>query len=414
MYLRFFVFLGLALCANASVYAQSERIDFSEHYERIYQIRTVSNDTGTKSSIGSGFQVSANGLIITNYHVVSDYIATPDSLSIKYVDQGGLTGDLELLDFDVVSDIALLKHPHPADEYFTLSEAVPSRGEIAYALGNPGDWGIVLVPGPTNGYVEHSYEKTVLFSGSLNSGMSGGPALNRSGDVIGVNVANAGSQLSFLVPVHKVKMIIANNRQLDKADYYNEIANQITTWQRPRLQGLIDMPWKSESFFDREYFGEIRHDFQCWNSSNSDKTERTINKTHKSCEAGDSVYLSDSLTTGEIEYSFSHRTSKKLNSMQFALWHTVGMSADNSSDFESSTNYICESDYLKTPKSERTSYTRIVSCIRAYKKLQGLFDSQMMILNHRDSEVVKSYFSIAGAQKDQIMALKRKFVEALQ
>ena len=81
---------------------------------------------------------------------------------------------------------------------------------------------------------------------------------------------------------------------------------------------LIDMPWKSESFFDREYFSEIRYDFQCWNSSNTDKTQRTINKTYKSFEAADSMYLSDSMTTGEIVYSFSH---EQLNSTQFALWH---------------------------------------------------------------------------------------------
>jgi hypothetical protein len=104
--------------------------------------------------------VSANGLIIKNYHVGPDYIETPDSLSVRYVDRSGSTGYLEVLDFDVVSDIALLTNPHPADDYSTYSEAIPSRGDIAYALGNPGDWGIVLVPGPTNGYVEHSYAKT--------------------------------------------------------------------------------------------------------------------------------------------------------------------------------------------------------------------------------------------------------------
>ena len=72
-----------------------------------------------------------------------------------------------------------------------------------------------MVPGPTNGLVEHSYEDRLLFSGSLNPGMSGGPSLNSQGDVIGVNVATAGSQLSFLVPVKKVKRMLAKNRVLD-------------------------------------------------------------------------------------------------------------------------------------------------------------------------------------------------------
>lgn len=411
---RVLMLLGLWFWGSSSVFAQSETIDFSDSYDRIYQIRTISNDTGTKSSIGSGFQVSADGLIITNYHVVSDYIAKPDIHALHYVDQSGDTGVLELLDFDVVSDIALLRHPNPSSTFFVLSETVPSRGEMAYALGNPGDWGMVMVPGPTNGYVEHSYEKTVLFSGSLNSGMSGGPSLNRSGEVVGVNVATVGSQLSFLVPVDKVKTIVEKKRTLNAENYFQEIALQVAAWQRPRLQELINTPWSPVAFFDRQYPGELRSDFQCWNSSNNDSPNRWMHKTIKACETGDYVYLGNDYTTGEIRYSFSHRKSNKLNRMQFALAQSMGMSADNDSDFEFSTNYLCESDYLEETEPSDQSYTRIVSCIRAYKKLPGLFDSMLYILNHRDDVVVKSYLSIAGAEKDQIMALKEKFAEAVR
>ena len=411
---RVLMLLGLWFWINASVFGQSETIDFSDSYDRIYQIRTISNDTSTKSSIGSGFQVSADGLIITNYHVVSDYIAKPDIHALQYVDQSGATGMLELLDFDVVSDIALLRHPNPSSDFFTLSDSVPTRGEMAYALGNPGDWGMVMVPGPTNGYVEHSYKKTVLFSGSLNPGMSGGPSLNNRGEVVGVNVATVGSQLSFLVPAYQVNSIVGKNRKLDVDNYFTEIAAQLAAWQRPRLQELIDQPWKSVAFFDRQLPSEIRHDFQCWNSSNNDSPNRSINKTIKNCEAGDYVYLGSEHTTGEIVYSFSHRTSKKLNDMQFAVAQSVGMRGDNRSDFEFSTNYLCESDYLDQPDERSNSYTRIVSCVRAYKKLSGLFDSMMIILNHRDDVVVKAFLSIAGAEKDQILALKQKFAEAVQ
>jgi len=222
--------LGISILFLASVpsaFAQSEDVDFSDAYEHVYQIRVVSQDAGGKSAIGSGFQVTADGLIVTNYHVVSDFVTSPEQYEIMFVTSDGGTGLLELLDFDIISDLAVLRHPEAADDHFNLAEYTPARGQMAYALGNPGDWGIVMVSGPTNGLVEHKYEDRVLFSGSLNSGMSGGPSLNRNGEVIGVNVATAGSQLSFLVPVEKLNELLSRQRQLPHDSFDAEISNQI-------------------------------------------------------------------------------------------------------------------------------------------------------------------------------------------
>lgn len=406
--------LGLIGLLSFTVEAQSEVIDFSDDYNRVFQIRTISNNTDGKTSIGSGFQISADGLIVTNYHVVSQYVNSADVYTIEYAAQDGSTGSLALLDFDVVSDLAILKHPNPTEDYFTLADSTPERGVLSYALGNPGDWGMVMVPGPTNGFVEHSYEKQVLFSGSLNPGMSGGPSLNNLGQVIGVNVATAGSQLSFLVPASKVRALVDRQRHLKRHEYNEEIASQIRQWQQPRLQELIEKRWPAELFFGREMVGEIRKDFQCWSESNETKTERTINWSYKMCSSGDDIFLDDDLNTGKILYSFSHRTPNKINNMKFALAQTMSMSADNYSEFDSSTNYMCESDFLDQNSNDRSSYTRIVTCVRAYKKLDKLFDSMLMVLDHNGSEVVKGFISIAGAEKNQIMALNRKFTELMQ
>jgi len=224
--------LLLSLSSSNSGIAKSSDLDFSGYYERIFQIRVVSKLAGGKSSIGSGFQVSADGRIVTNYHVVSEFVTSPEHYDIQYAAQDGSTGKLTLLDFDIISDVAVLQHPDAKAEFFQLADSTPEKGMMSYALGNPGDWGIVMVPGPTNGLVEHSYENRVLFSGSLNSGMSGGPSLNRAGNVIGVNVATAGSQLSFLVPIQKVKQMLARDRALTVADLEPEIGNQIRRYQR--------------------------------------------------------------------------------------------------------------------------------------------------------------------------------------
>ncbi len=401
---------ALLLISGLSVAApHTTDVDFSSQYERVFQIRVVSPDAGSKSAIGSGFQVTADGLLITNYHVVSDYINSPHDFVIQYMSHDGRLGNLELVDFDVVSDLAVLQHPQPDSEYFQLADTPPAKGEVVYALGNPSDWGIVLVPGPANGMVEHSYEERVLFSGSLNSGMSGGPSLNREGDIIGVNVATAGSQLSFLVPVEKVSRLVNRKRRLNVDSYPAEIASQLKQWQRPRIDELLNTEWQTETFTNRELFGEIRKDFQCWGGTNDSHDSRIVERVSKTCAAGDDIYLGYSLSAGHIRFSFRNLKPLKLNRSQFARSVAVSMVADNNSGYKHSTNYECRKDFIDPPGDN--SYRRIITCIRAFKKLPGLYDSLLMVQDHAGDQVFEAHLSLSALEPDQIEALNRQFVE---
>ncbi len=401
----------LFLAAVQSSFAQNNDVDFSDAYEHIFQIRVVSQDAGGKSAIGSGFQVTADGRVVTNYHVVSEFVTSPEHYKIEYVTVNGDTGPLELLDFDIISDLAVLQHPAATNDHFNLAERTLTRGQIAYALGNPGDWGMVMVSGPTNGLVEHSYEDRILFSGSLNSGMSGGPSLNRSGEVIGVNVATAGSQLSFLVPVEKIGKLLSRHRIVPSELFETEIAQQISAWQRPRIQELLDTSWKSEHFLGRELFGEIRTDFQCWGDTNESNKERAIEVVRKWCRAGDDIYISSDLNAGQIRFTFNSLKSVKLNEMQFSRAQSLYMSADNRSNYENSTNYVCETDFIDGQNGEADSYHRVITCIRAYKKMQGLYDSLILSLHHTGKEVFKAHLSLSAVEKDQIQQMNRRFLE---
>lgn len=266
--------------------------DFSEHYSQIYQIRVVSPAAGSKSSIGSGFQISADGLIMTNYHVISDYVNSPDAFEIQYYDHNGDTGTLELIDFDVINDLAVLKHPDPADSYLMFSSESSVKGESLYALGNPHDWGVVMVPGPNNGLVEHSFKEQILFSGSLNGGMSGGPTLNDIGEVVGVNVATAGSQLSFLVPAKHAIDLVGSKKQISPGNYEAEIAKQISQWQQTRIGQLLGLPWETKEFDGKELIAELRKDFRCWGETNEDDKQRKYNESTRYCYTSDDLYIS--------------------------------------------------------------------------------------------------------------------------
>lgn len=407
--------LGL-LCLTPQSHAAEA--DFSRYYNLIYQVQVVANGTSSKSSIGSGFQISPDGLLITNYHVVSHFVQAPDDYKIQYLDQAGNTGNLTLLDFDVINDIAILQHPDASPDYFQVNYDPVPKGELIYALGNPHDLGITLVFGAYNGMVEHSYDPQILFSGSLNPGMSGGPGLNANAEVIGVNVATAGSQLSFLVPAARIRALRDAKRNLAVGNYQQEITTQIKTWQQARIGSLLEQPWSKDSLGEHSVIGEIRRDIQCWGSSNKEDKKRTINSLSKACNAGNRLYVSNRLTTGQIHYSFEQATSKSLGSYRFH--HQLSrqsLAGDNRVNKDAVTPYQCNDSFIEQNQDNggwlEGSYNKLTYCVRAYKKLEGLFDVLLLAENNGDDQAFTAHFTLAGVDATLAQAFTDKFLSEL-
>jgi S1-C subfamily serine protease len=181
---------------------------FERYEDSIVQIRIVEAGSGAKRAIGTGFVVGAGGELATNYHVVSDLVLEPDLYRGEWVDEQGDGHPVELLGFDVVRDIAIVRAAEVFGNAFQLHRGEPRKGERVFAVGDPYDLGMSIVEGLYNGRLEHSRYERIHFTGSLNPGMSGGPALLRSGEVVGVNVASAGNQVSFLVPVDDLRNLL--------------------------------------------------------------------------------------------------------------------------------------------------------------------------------------------------------------
>ena len=218
--------------AAAAADAASAPVSFSARkvYEQartqLVQIRTVLKGRGSQTSVGSGFFVSAEGHIVTNFHVVSQAALKPDYHDLVYVTADGREAPLQILQLDVLHDLALLRAgdavavaaaagavagaasgvaPAPGRSFDALAfraEARPlSQGERIYSLGNPLDVGFAVAEGTYNGVVRRGFYPQIFFGGALSAGMSGGPALDQEGRVVGINVARRvdGEQVSFLV-----------------------------------------------------------------------------------------------------------------------------------------------------------------------------------------------------------------------
>lgn len=182
-------------------------------------------------SMGSGFIISADGLIVTNEHVASESAKT-----IKVSMANGEVHDAELLGSDELADLALLKIKGDKNDFpyikFADSEDV-MVGEWAIAMGNPFGLFADGQPSVTVGVVSATkrdfrpdpdeprlYMDMIQTDASINRGNSGGPLVNSNGEVIGVNtfIFTGGTSsgfvgLGFAIPSDRVQKIISQLKE---------------------------------------------------------------------------------------------------------------------------------------------------------------------------------------------------------
>lgn len=167
---------------------------------------------------GTGFFVSADGYLVTNRHVVDNEAA---SYSIRTNE--GESFAVTVVAKDPVLDIAILKVAD-GDETFphlSFAESEARLGESVIAIGNalaefPNSVSVGVVSGLARNIVardnlggQDMLDGLIQTDAAINQGNSGGPLLNYSGEVVGVNVAMAnGSQnIGFALPASMVASV---------------------------------------------------------------------------------------------------------------------------------------------------------------------------------------------------------------
>ena len=184
-------------------------------------------------SIGSGFIISEDGYILTNDHVVQE------AREIVITMSGGREVQAEIIGTDPRSDVALLKIDMKNLPYarFGNSDNV-LLGEWAIAIGNPfglfekGNRSTVTVGvisaidrdfGEMEGRI---YQDMIQTDASINTGNSGGPLCNASGEVIGMNTfIYTGSRYSegsigigFSIPINRIGKLLNDLKKYHKID----------------------------------------------------------------------------------------------------------------------------------------------------------------------------------------------------
>ncbi len=389
---------------------------YQQHHASIVQIRVIDIAAESKSAIGSGFVIGDGSLIATNYHVISSRIRKPDRYRIEVDSEGRSYSQLQVVDVDVINDLALLRWQDGSGQALPLATEQPRQGEPIFSFGNPMDIGMTVVPGTYNGLRENSFYQRVHLTASINPGMSGGPALNSTGEVIGVNVSTAGNQISFLVPVSPLQRLLQQYAERGRGveDPGRRMASQLLGIQRRMYRQVIDADWPSDQIESAGVIGPMVPFVVCWGNSDEGK-KSGLTSVSKGCHSDNHIYLDSHFNSGFFEYEFSYLDGSRLNSWQFynALESAFsGARPGNRVTSEHVTGYRCEDDFFRTALAERSeSVYQAFLCARRYRDFPELYDVFFMAATvNRPNHAVISHFTLAGVEKPLALRFARKFI----
>jgi len=343
--------------------------------ERVFQIRVLNRETGKKSSIGSGFIVGNGSQIATNYHVISQVILEPEVFYISFTGRDGREGKLKLLGLDVAHDLALLGADEPIGEAIVMSP-LPSRGAPIFAMGNPLDLGLSIAVGTNGGILNQTDDSRILFSGSLNPGMSGGPTFNEQGEAIGINVATARNAISFIVPSRFLNGLIEQSAIAaisEEDDLKAEVARQVLAYESSYIEQLLATDWPSLDLRRLKLPGIISPTVRCWDNSAKLSAIARYKRYQLRCANKNHVYLdSDNKFVGNLVYEYFWLESEDLNALQFYnLYQNLNKDQIESKlDRDIVSNFNCRTWFIEVSAQELKSNL----CRREYVEYEGMSD----------------------------------------
>lgn len=210
------------------------------------QVVKISVESESTTSTGSGFIVSEDGYILTNYHVISDAYEEEiqgAQVTVKLHDGREFRGLLSCKDKN--EDVALLRIEASGFTPATFGNSDDlSVGDEVYVIGNPHGLEFSMTSGKVSA-LDRSVTSDVSISrinmfqidAAVNSGNSGGPVYNSRGEVVGIVTAKyADSEgLAFAVPIDEATTVIGPVTGVSF-----KYANEVQTTEKAYLGVSVD------------------------------------------------------------------------------------------------------------------------------------------------------------------------------
>jgi len=213
--------------------------------------------TSSSAVSGSGFIISENGYILTNYHVIED--AVKGNYEIKVLTYNGDEYAAAVIGYEEDNDVAVLKVEATGLNAATIGDSDAMKvGETVYPVGNPlGELQYTMTDGMVSALdreirsfdnATQTYKSVNMFqiSAAINSGNSGGPVYNTRGEVIGIATAKYSQtgveSLGFAIPINDA-IKIANDLMSDgfvRGKAYLGISAGTVTASAAQYYGLVE------------------------------------------------------------------------------------------------------------------------------------------------------------------------------
>ena len=391
---------------------------FSTYRDAVVKIEVTEIGASAKSSLGSAFLVDSSGVLMTNFHVISRLVHDPDRFEAAWSGDEEATGAVEVLAIDAVHDLALVR----AEGEWSATPLEPSRIEIEqgrrlWSFGYPRDLGKTIVEGTYNGPFARSLARRLNFTGSLNPGMSGGPVVNETGLVVGVNVAGAGEQLSFLVPGDAAVDLLEAARGAGfepRSDLLEDLRQQVTNYQAKYFETLFDESTEMIELGDFSVPSKPRPFFDCSGDVAEPDEERWRDSAEHGCSTEDYLYISGSHWSGLVR--FAHRWLDGEGGGRLRFYGTYRNSYGRATwwqdgDEEDITNFQCQVDHVEFGGAP----WNLALCLRAYQDVPGLYDGVVRVASLLPgAEGLQSSISLGGVTFETFHAVSRRFVEKFE
>jgi S1-C subfamily serine protease len=262
--------------AQADVPAPQLPAFFDKLNPSMVEVEIHKPDDNRTYSTGTGFLAGSKQWVVTNFHVIDTWVfETEEGIELRINGSNGFKTQAKVVLVDIWNDLALLKLAQPLEAaLFEINPALPARGERGYTFGSQLENHTVMAEGIFNGVDERDEDApAILFTGPVNSGMSGGPVVDAQGKVRGVNhISYPEAQLkSLLVPSDAVAALLKRAADLpqdaqpvDQAELTRQIAEVtqrytqifLDTKLQEQTRGRFTLPTKACKTYDHHDYGD--------------------------------------------------------------------------------------------------------------------------------------------------------------
>ena len=406
-----------AVAGEPVVLSAEARAAFERAKDMLVQLRLIHRSTRAQSASGSGFVASPDGFVVTNYHVIAKLALDPGAYELELKRADGSIAQPKLVRVDVANDLAVLAAGGGSQPFLGIREAPLVKGDRGFALGYPLDLGPTIVEGTYNGYIETEFVPRIHYSGAVNPGMSGGPAVTLDGKVFGVNVARRldGQLVSYLVPPDRVAALLrqANAQEGTPADFRKDVTSQLLAQQERLFAQLLAAPMSTTRMGPYEV-PEAQAPFVRCSGFADDKKSRLYDRHTKLCVSNSGSFVDHGLRTGQFQFIHRFFEARALGAVRFA--GVVEQAYGNPFSFEGEANkkeltaFRCHDDFVRRPDGT----LRVALCTRGYRSFDGLYDFHVRAVTvDSSSSALLSTLTLSGVSFENGVRFARRYVEAI-